>query len=195
MIPWATIRPALLLLIQNISGIDDVDNVVWKDQAQQYGKTQIRLKISSPIKIGRDEERLTLNVTTNLLEACIIGNRQFTWGITIESISQCDEDFALAFVENIRTGLYLESSQQALRAARLAVVRVEDTVELALEDDHIWSSQRLDVRMATTISFDDTSYLGHWIERVVAVGTFDGVVNPGPPFDPETVDIDVDAAP
>lgn len=172
MINWTIIRPGLETLIATISKIPEKDNVVWFKQGQQFGETQISLEVGEPVTLGQRERRDSYNPTTDKLDVCYVQRFQFVLHIRIEAFSQCDEDFALAWESNIRCAFEYQSTADALQAIGVGLVRVEDTQKLKLQDDHVWSSQRLDVRLATNSVSQDEEDPGDYFDSISATGTF-----------------------
>lgn len=170
-VDYVTIRPALIALIQTISGIDNVDNVVWEDQGQQYGVTQIRLKLKSPISIGADEVRH--EEVGAVLASNYCGNRGMTLSVTCETSSQTDAGFALQYIENIRTRMRREASRLSLENAGMSIRDIQQPVEQPFTDgDHQWSKWILDIRLNTVANDLVVPASGGWIESTVIGSPF-----------------------
>jgi hypothetical protein len=174
MIDYPSIRPALKSLISDLSSVDE-RNVVWEDQGQLYGQTQIRLKIASPTSIGIDWATYEDNEEGELT-AIINGQREFTRSMSVEAISQEDDEFAPSYLERVRTRIYRESSLIRLRKVNLSIANIQNVIEVPFNDgDHIWSKYILDIRFNTIAVEEDTTYDGGWIETVEINST----LNPG----------------
>lgn len=176
-IPWETIRPALLSLFGDLSGLQ----TVWVDKHRPYidskGQAIVLLRVRTTDEIGVDDRRytdLSLVAPAATLEETTNGHRRVGLDIRVESFRHDDDRFAFNAAGDIRTKLGFRSSRARLRAVNVALVRAGQAIDLSgiVQDDRITSIATLDLTLNVGVSMADEANHVYNIETVEApVGT------------------------
>lgn len=186
-IPWDTIRPALLALFNDLSGLQ----TVWVDKRRPFidtsGQAITLLRVRSTEGIGVDDQRFVdlgdLPPPEPELEEQAAGHRRVSLDVRVESFRHDDDRFALNAVENIRTRLRFGSSLARLRALNIALVRASQAIDLpnVVADDRVTSVATLDLILNVGICIADDNPDNH----VQTIETVDNPVdNPGTVINP-----------
>lgn len=176
---YGTVRPALLALVKQISGLE----CVWKDQPQGYVPPQgygqatprviCKLSLGPASGKGRDELRTEYDEEQPLgeeLQDTAIGVRVFTLKILVESLDQADPDTAEQHLSRIRLRFRRRSSTEALNAVNVSFVSAGDVVDLSnVRDSRAVSIANLDVRLSGVGEDVDPARYGY-IEKVETEG-------------------------
>jgi len=176
-IPWETIRPALLSLFGDLSGLQ----TVWIDKKRPYVDPKLQaivlLRVRDEGSIGVDDRRyldLALPAPAATLKEQAAGHRRVGLDIRVESFRHDDDRFAFNAAGDIRTGLGFRSSKARLLAVNVAIVRASQVVDLSgiLQDDRVTSIATLDLTINVGVCVGDESNPVYNIETVEApVGT------------------------
>lgn len=177
-IPWDTIKPVMLSLFGDLSGLQ----TVWIDKRQPYidprEQAILKLRVRTVGSIGIDDRRyndLALVKPAATLEEQAAGHRRVSLDVRVESFRHDDDRFAFNAAEDIRTKLSYQSSRDRLRAVNVALVRVSDTLDLSgvVTDDRATSVAVLDLILNVGITTTDSANPVYNIETVEdPVGTF-----------------------
>lgn len=175
-IPWETVRPALLSLFCDLSGLQ----TVWVDKRRPYidPKEQaiVLLRVRTEGGIGVDDRRFTdlaLPAPAATLEETANGHRRIGLDVRVESFRHDDDRFAFNAAGAIRTGLGFLSTKARLLAIEVALVRANQVVDLSgvLQDDRVTSIATLDLTFNVGICTADEANPVYTIETVDPVGT------------------------
>lgn len=184
MIDYSSIRPALLSLIKQLSGVSDVS---WRDQPQGYqGKpvasygstvgTSIKLSIGPSSTKGRDEIRTSFDGSRPAgqeLKDTASGVRLFTLKILIDTLEQKDGKTADYLCEQIGGRFRWSLARNALRAVNVGYVDTGVVQDLSsVRDTRAVSVAAIDIRLSTT-SVDEEPEGYTYIETASATGSFD----------------------
>jgi hypothetical protein len=154
-IAWDTIRPALLSLFGDLSGLQSV----WKDKRRPFVDPRLQAVLLVHVRqvtgIGVDDRRyvdLALPIPQATLEENVAGHRRVTLELRVESFRHDDDRFAFNAAETLRTKLFFGASLARMRAVEVALVRVGDVLDLSgiVQDDRITSIAVLE--LVTTIA-------------------------------------------
>ena len=160
MIPWDTIRPALVSLFSDLSGLQ----TVWIDKRRPYidPKEQaiVFLRVRTTEGIGVDDRRYTdlgLPAPAATLQESQAGTRRLGLDVRVESFRHEDDRFAFNAAESIRTKLSFASSLARLRAVNVALVRAVQAVDVSgvVQDDRATSVAVLDLTLNVGICVSD----------------------------------------
>ena len=174
-IDWPTIKSEISSLIADIGSISS-KQVIWVDEAQGATWQQepaVYLRISSVVRVGIEEERLTsspqgLNQTVN-----VCGQRQFTLSIRAESFEQnvASDNFAGNLIDRI--AIRIMRSTSIARLTSCAVSTRQPTRWFNYKSDKRQVSAYIaDFIMLTVDNDIDTSAdAGGWIGEAVISGT------------------------
>jgi hypothetical protein len=173
-IAWNDIRPGLLNIIKQISGIE----TVWKDQPQgyvpptvSYGAPVTTLGTICKLAIGPTSGRgladeLRTEIEGNELHDTVIGVRLFTLKILIECFDQKDGKTADHYLEQIRSRFAFRSTKKLLRAINVAYVSSGDIIDLSpIRDNRAVSIFNLDIRFSC-LAIDEDPTAETYIETV-----------------------------
>jgi hypothetical protein len=183
-VDWETIRPALVELFQNISGL----RTAWRDKRRELADPKLQavclLHVRQTQELGVDDIRHTYDAagdaTATSIEFSVAGLRKVFLDVRVESYRQDDDKFAYNAMGRIRTGLSFPSSKAALRAVELSVKKAGNAIDFptsslteGLEfDDRVTSVAQLDLELNAISCVDDPTKTT-WIETVDdPVGTF-----------------------
>jgi hypothetical protein len=184
-IDWQTIRPALLDLFNDLSGLQ----TVWQDKRRPFIDTSEQaitlLRVRSVEGIGVDDQRYvdqgTLAPPTPELEEQAAGHRRVSLDVRVESFRHDDDRFAMNAVEDIRTKVRFGSSLARLRALNIALVRVSQAIDLpnVVADDRVTSVATLDLILNVGVCVADGDNHVQTIETVDnPFDHVDTVINP-----------------
>lgn len=155
---FATIRPAILSLVNTLMGVQGDCLAIWKDQPTPYTppgtKTLFKLSLGPLVtKAADDEVRTSYDGTQPLGEEMaetVTGYRTFTLKVLCECGDQTDSGTAQNYLETLRTRLRWTTSRAALNAVNVAMVGTADILDLSRTvDNRAWSIANLDIRLAT----------------------------------------------
>lgn len=155
---FASIRPALLALVNKLMGTQGDCLAIWKDQPTPYTppgtKTLFKLSLGPlSAKAADDEVKTSYDGTQPLgheMAETVTGYRTFTLKVLCECADQTDSATAQNYLETLRTRLRWTTSRAALNAVNVAVVRTEDIQDLSRTvDNRAASIANLDIRLAT----------------------------------------------
>lgn len=177
-IPWSTIRPVLLSLFNDLSGLQ----TIWIDKRRPMidpkGQASCFLRVRTTNTVGVDDRRYTdlaLSKPAATLEETANGHRLVNLDVRVESFRHDDDRFAFNAIESIRTKLFFRSSLDRLRAVEVAVVRAGQALDLpsVVQDQRMTSVAVLDVLLNVGICVADEDNPVYNIETVEdPVGTF-----------------------
>lgn len=174
-ISWDTIRPALLALFSDLSGLQ----TVWIDKRRPYidpkGQAVVLLRARSVEGIGVDDRRyvdLWLAIPAATLEEQQAGHRRLGLDVRVESFRHDDDRFALNAAETIRTKIRFGSSLDRLRAVNVALVRVGQALDVSgvVQDDRATSVAVLDLILNVGVCVADENNRVYNIESVETEG-------------------------
>lgn len=183
-IPWNTIRPVLLSLFGDLSGLQ----TVWIDKRRPYidpkEQAAVFLRVRSTESIGVDDRRfadLGKSIPEPTCEESANGHRRVSLDVRVESFRHEDNRFAFNAASKIRSKLGFRSSLSRLRAVNVALIRAGQVIDLTgvIQDDRITSVATLDLILNVGISVADTDNPEFNIETVE--NPFD---NPNTVFNP-----------
>jgi hypothetical protein len=171
---WATIRPVLKSLVAELSGL----TAHWEDQKRPFVPSAIRalalLSVSPVTPVGVDDIVIDYDADrTEGQEICdnVLGVRNFTLSVKVESYEQGDALAAVNYLENLRNRLKRRSTGAALRAVGVAIRGTEPSRDLsALRDDRWTSIAVLDIRLRMAVSETDAAHGYSYIETVEITG-------------------------
>lgn len=160
-----TIRPALLTLLGQISGL----HTDWEDKQRPFvpenTRTILLLKIRPILSKGVDDLRVNQDLTKpNGTEMGfeVHGVRLFTLGCKVECYEQWDDGDAWQYLETIRNRLQFPTSLAALLNVNVALVELGSVVDLGQpRDNHIVSIANLDVRLCAGAQETDPTRVGY----------------------------------
>jgi hypothetical protein len=170
-IPWNTIRPGLLSLFGDLSGLQ----TLWVDKRRPFIDPSLQavtlLRVRTTETIGVDDRRyvdLAVVAPAPTLEEQTAGHRRTSLDVRVESFRHDDDRFAFNAVESIRTRLAFRSSLDRLRAFNVALVRASQAIDFpnVLQDDRITSIATLDLILNVGICVADTTNPVQTIETV-----------------------------
>ena len=177
-INWDNIRPGLLALFEDLSGLQ----TVWQDKRRPYidprGQAVTLLRVRTTETIGTDDRRfadLGLPIPENTIEESQNGYRRTGLDVRVESFRHDDDRFAFNAVSDIRTRLGWLSSLAALREMGAALIRCSQAIDLSnvITDDRVTSTATLDLLLNVAVCDANTKNPLSAIETVNApVGTF-----------------------
>lgn len=193
---WPLIRTTLQSAVVAMTGIAPA-LVVWRGTLAEKSivvGTKIVLTANAIKSVGEEENLYEESAVPNQneLESTIVGQRQFTWSVQVETQNQ-PEGTARVLIDRIRIRLRRPSIGAMLGRASVAVAYALATTE----NDYLASGREISVATmdllmnANDVDRDDTLGSGDWIGQVlIESDTIDEA--PGEPFDPQ-IELDVDA--
>ncbi len=149
-IPWDTIRPALLSLFNDLSGLQ----TIWINKRRPFidpsAQAVVMLRVRQTESIGVDERRfedLGTAAPAFPYEESQNGHRRVGLDVRVESFRHDDDRFAFNAAGRIRTRLRFGSSQTRLLALNIALVRAGAVLDLSgiVKDDRAVSVANLDL--------------------------------------------------
>jgi len=159
-IPWDTVRPELLSLVNNLSGLQ----TIWIDKRRPFtdptGQAWALLRIRTAVGIGIDDRRYTdleKGIPAATLEETLNGHRRVSLEIRVESFRHDDDRFAFNAASDIGTRIGFNSSLARLRGVNMSLIRVGQAIDLPniLKDDRITSVALLEVFLNAGITAAD----------------------------------------
>lgn len=168
---WATMRAALKAQAIAASGLSAPGAVEWKGSKEAgYSRPFPRCDMSlrSIVPQGVDEVFEEYNVDTDLLDVKVIGWRQMTWTLRVESENHADASIPLVHSERLRARLRRPSIGAALRAAGIGVSTIESTQLVAFKSqDRDAPVAVIDVILNLVENdTDDTAEAGEFVQLV-----------------------------
>lgn len=169
------VRPALLALVKQLSGLD----CVWRDQPQHYvppkgygeavARVKCMLSLGPSSGKGRDELRTAYDADQpngQEMQDTSVGVRLFTLKIVVESFDQNDGLTAEQHLERIRDRMRWRSSTDALDDVNVAFVTTGEIQDLTTtRDNRKVSIAALDIRLSGMSVDTDPARYGY-IETV-----------------------------
>lgn len=177
---FETIRAALKTACVAASGLSDAGAVEWKGTKEaSYARPLVRcdMTLRSIRGVGNDETRREYNVTDDVQDVTICGQRQGTWTLRFETDDGSDSGIALGYATRAQARLQRQSITDDLDAANVAVVGFDaiQTFDNVKVQDRVISVAVLDVQLnLAEIDTDDTPGAGEYIASVdIATDTLD----------------------
>jgi hypothetical protein len=164
MIPWASVRPALVELIGSIANDQDLIPE-WAHRRQTFESPTIQqsvyLRVSTVAQEGRDQSRY-VEESDELYEE-LSGHRLVTLQIKCEAYADLDGEWSFQTAERIRTRLGRRSSLDALLAINCALVDTMASVDASYEHKgHIRNVAVFDAILRCTFTDVSADPGGHW---------------------------------
>lgn len=182
MIDWETVRPALAVLLRELTHADAGQRVpvVWEDQARPFVPPGVRALVLLHVgpTVGHGVDYRAQESDAEGIEETIQGTRRCRVRCKVEALEQTHAAFAASVTERIRTRLRRTSSGETLRAVNCALAYVGDSTDY---------SEKRDGRIVSIIAFDlvltiavgDTDgERSTWVQSVEVGGTVDGTTAP-----------------
>ncbi len=171
----ATIEPALLDWASVLTGVTRTC-CQWENEPRvQHNGSLVLLRWVSEVGVGIDAPRWDYAAGPDPLvemTPTVEGNRVAVLQLDVEVHDQRAGTNAHAIASRARTRVYWPSALAQLRAAGLAVARVEQVVVTDYPvDDHRVSRRTFDVRLNAVSAETDTAGAASYIATVTTVGT------------------------
>jgi hypothetical protein len=171
MINWTNIRPALLTLFEDLSGLQ----TVWHEKRRPYVKPKdqaiVLLAVRSAQGVGIDDRRYRdtgESIPDYPYRESANGHRLVSLDIRVESFRHDDDRFAFNAAETIRTRLGWRSSHEALLAHEVAIVTKGETLDVSglVQDDRVTSVAVFEAILGVGVCEEDTKHPVPAIETV-----------------------------
>jgi hypothetical protein len=172
MIRWEILRPGILALVAELTGLQSV----WQDKRRPYVDPKWQAvalcRVAGVEARGTDDSVMVdLGLPIPQLTAVeqLRGIRHVRLSVRVESFRHDDDRFAFQAAEALRSRLRWASSLAFLHTLGAALVTVAATVDLTgiLTDDRVTSVAILETVFAVASCAQDDRHPTTWIESVV----------------------------
>lgn len=197
---WVAIRPALVSVVQETTGLTQAGAVVWKGSPDAAGfrpAVTADLSITGVQTIGCDEERRKFNPTTQKQDVTRSGSRKVTMTVRFYTQDGTDSGIATTYADWLRVRAYRPSVKALLIPLNLTISDVgpTQTLDNVKIQNRVVSVAVVEVSLNATENDTDTSTgAGDWIQSASIANATDAngrsllVDDAGNPL---TVDIEV----
>lgn len=167
---WVAIKPALKTLLGNLSGLV----TVWKDEPRPMtpngaDKALCLLSLAPTSGQGFDERGRIYDATQPLnreMQEVLIGVRNVTLSVRVESFDQSHSKTALHYLEHVRARFRWKTTTAALKAINVAFRGTHEIIDLSgMKDQRIASMANLDIKLGM-VSVEANPSRGGYIETV-----------------------------
>lgn len=175
---WATMRPALLAVVQSATGLTDPGACAWKGSKDAVGRRPpvvANLSCSGAGGVGVDEQRGVFDGGTQMKDITISGSRTFSLTVRIETQEQTDSGIASVFADRLRARIRRDSVYSQLSAVGLAVADIvkTQTIDNVIVDGRVLSVAVVEILLnAAENDRDDSAGSGNWINRVTGASQY-----------------------
>lgn len=193
MIAWDVVAPALRTLFSNLAlatAANPAFLALWRDGNAEFTHPDIQRTLTLRVTRISDVDGARQYVhdeDTDALEEHIVGMREFTLEVRVESHEHAEDQAAWAWsmLERIRTGLYFQRAIDALLAVNVGLVRLGDSRDISYRyDKRRINAAMFEATFNAAFDLTDASAAANWFETVLLTTDFqraDGTSLPTPP--------------
>lgn len=185
MIPWVTVRPALVDLIASIAH-EATLIPQWAHRAQVAESPTLQqsifMRVGSVLPEGQDQE--DYEDQDGELYSSVSGHRLITLEIKCDSFAELDGQWSFQTAERIRTRLGLQKNRDTLLALNLSLVETRPAIDAAYRKEGRWRNAAI-FEAVLRCTFNDVAAdrTDHWtqVELTSDIKTAEGTSVPTPP--------------